>query len=198
MNMNMKALVVSLVVGCVATPAFGASPEGAADASGSAAPVVAIGFADALDGALWRDILEASPEQALFFVGLRYKFKDGYAVDVADWATSTQFQPTAEFVELMLSDPYSPRTAELMQPIARNQLLKVESRGQMAGEDRVRLDLTTVLETASSPTDIKETTLSSRTYYLARVDDTESTITTADGLPAAHYVLVAAEPPRQW
>lgn len=158
------------------------------------ATAVNVGLASGLEGTIWSDIKNASPEHALFFVGLREKFRNGIAVDLADWHTVTLFKPTTGLVDLMNDGSPDPQQMKKqMEPLEPNQVLKVEARARRLDDGSVRLTLTTVLESASSPAEKTATPLYSRTYYLTKIDHGGPAPTTQQGEKGEVFALTDAD-----
>lgn len=190
----MKTLFAIALVVLAPLSIHAAEQSAASSGAVAATSSVNIGFADALEGPLWSSIVQATPEHALMFVALRDKFRKGVAVDLRDWHTVTMFKPTPALVDLIAAgDPDPAQMQQHMLPLERNQVLKVEARARKLDDANVQLNLTTVLESASSPTEKTAEPLSSRTYYLTRIDHEGPLPKTTQGDEADVFELMDAE-----
>ncbi|MCI1711355.1 MAG: hypothetical protein LKM32_00110 [Chiayiivirga sp.] len=137
-----------------------------------ATKAVPMHFEDALQGADWERLIEASPAHALFFLGAKAKADGGEPINVRDWHVATPFLPTKGVVHLMQGGNATPDLLEkASDPVASNQTVKVEVRGRELDRSTIELDLATVLQTHLDGGEKTEDVLEIRTYRLVRVGD---------------------------
>ena len=130
---------------------------------------VLLRFTDALEGADWNALVNKSPAHAMFFVGAKAKGDAGESVNVRDWHVAIPFFPTEAVVRMFQDGSASPasvkRASGALNP---NQSVKVEARGRPLDSTTIELNLTTVMEVASSQDEKTQRVLESETYYLTR------------------------------